>query len=159
MKIQAGMLLLILTAGNMETFRGLPVMRMRGGRTVRFDSGVALRAAEELERRLASVHLSGNDFRRPSEAPGLRLPVCKTPSVNRRTFRTHPTLYGKTLLWTRTGGDADVVIRTDRSSWEEMARRGELPDDGRLAGIWGVRCVPTRIRILSGDEIEIREGE
>lgn len=135
------------------------ICRHRGGVSHPLDPGTAERVCARLVR---TANFRGSECRRSEEArPGSReeeLPACR--ERNRRILKrvVSPSLSGKTLLWAEDGGRADLVFRSGEVPLSDLLRSGSLPGGTEAAKRWGVRCVPTRVRILSEGEIEIEEG-
>jgi hypothetical protein len=135
------------------------VRRHRGGATMRFDPAKSLRALEELEETLSKTRwVSRRVSLSLDEAFDGDLPSCSARSVRIVERKVPPRLVGKTMLWSRTGGEADVVFRTKARSLRELIRSGALPGDASFAGKWGVRCVPTNVIFLSRNAVRLEEG-
>lgn len=135
------------------------VCRHDGGQSIAFDPIRAERAVSDLEHQFRAIPSRSREIRPSLDAPfdsGIRF--CERSGVRRIQRKVPGLLVGKTLLWTAEGGKADLVLRTRARSLRELVEAKEIPGDPSVARQWGVRCVPSRVKILSPDEIEIREG-
>ncbi|MHC4605745.1 MAG: hypothetical protein ACYTAF_02265 [Planctomycetota bacterium] len=151
-------LALVVAAAAAAQDEGTDVRRHRGGRTVRFDPARAVRALDELERKLSgakwNARRSSVSLDRPFNGA---LPSCTKRTVRTVRRKVPAPLIGKTMLWTKTGGEADVVFRTEARSVRMLIQSGALPGDATLAKLWGVECAPSRVTFLSDHAVRIEE--
>lgn len=147
-------------AGVRAQEEGAGVCRHAGGATQEFDFEGARQSMESLLRDLRKT----SSWREIGSPPAVRavagavLPGCRQKKTVRVRRAIPGVLIGKVLLWSTRAGKGDLVFRVGSSSWDELLEMGAMPADSQVAREWGVRCVPTRIRFLSADEMELQEG-